>query len=311
MKGLQGRTAIVTGAGRGIGRAVAELLARDGANVVVNDLGGSLGGEGSSSAVAAEAAARITSAGGVAVPNFEDVSDFEGARRLVQAALDEFGQLDILVNNAGITRRTWLHHMTEHDWEQVYRVNLKGTFNCIRHACIPMRERGYGRIVNISSTAGVIRGGAVGGRRVAYGATKGGIYGLTNLAYPELGAAGVTVNTVLPGGSRTRMSEAAISEHDEAMAGGDALTQALEGMIADLELTPPEDLAPLVTYLCTEQAGYVTGHVFFGLGNSYGWCKPMEVTRRISKERRWTVEELIDLMPRTLAADVAEKNGES
>ena len=94
-----------------------------------------------------------------------------------------------------------------------------------------------------------------------------------------------------------------------AMAEGDALTQALEGMIADLELTPPEDLAPLVTYLCTEQAGYVTGHVFFGLGNSYGWCKPMEVTRRISKERRWTVEELIDLMPRTLAADVAE-NGE-
>ena len=311
MKGLQEKTAIVTGAGRGIGRAVAELLAREQANVVVNDLGGSLGGDGESSSVATEAAARITSSGGVAVPNFEDVSDFEGARRLIQAALDQFGRLDILVNNAGVTRRTWLHLMTEHDWEQVYRVNLKGTFNCVRHACIPMRERGYGRIVNISSTAGVIRGGAVGGRRVAYGATKGGIYGLTNLAYPELGAAGITVNTVLPGGSRTRMSEAAISEHEAAMAEGDSLTQTLEGMIADLQLTPPEDLAPLVTYLCTEQAGYITGHVFYGLGNSYGWCRPMEVTRRISKERRWTVEELAELMPRTLGAGLAEQSDES
>lgn len=311
MKGLQEKTAIVTGAGRGIGRAVAELLAREQANVVVNDLGGSLGGDGESSSVATEAAARITSSGGVAVPNFEDVSDFEGARRLIQAALDQFGRLDILVNNAGVTRRTWLHLMTEHDWEQVYRVNLKGTFNCVRHACIPMRERGYGRIVNISSTAGVIRGGAVGGRRVAYGATKGGIYGLTNLAYPELGAAGITVNTVLPGGSQTRMSEAAISEHEAAMAEGDSLTQTLEGMIADLQLTPPEDLAPLVTYLCTEQAGYITGHVFYGLGNSYGWCRPMEVTRRISKERRWTVEELAELMPRTLGAGLAEQSDES
>ena len=311
MKGLQGKTAIVTGAGRGIGRAVAELLAREQANVVVNDLGGDLGGDGESSSVATEAAARITSSGGVAVPNFEDVSDFEGARRLIQAALDQFGGLDILVNNAGVTRRTWLHLMTEHDWEQVYRVNLKGTFNCVRHACIPMRERGYGRIVNISSTAGVIRGGAVGGRRVAYGATKGGIYGLTNLAYPELGAVGITVNTVLPGGSRTRMSEAAISEHDAAMAEGDPLTQTLEGMIADLQLTPPEDLAPLVTYLCTEQAGYINGHVFYGLGNSYGWCRPMEVTRRISKERRWTVDELAELMPRTLGAGLAEQSDES
>ena len=298
---LKGRVAIITGSGMGIGRAIANLMAREGASVVVNDLGSDVLGEGESTSVADKAVAEITANGGEAIANYEDVADFEGARRLVKSAIDAFGRLDILVNNAGISRRVWLHEMTEQDWDLVLDVNLKGTFNCIRHACVPMRHQRYGRIVNIGSPAGIIRGGGVAGRRANYGASKGGVHGLTNLICFELGIFGITVNLVLPGGAETRMSSAGRSQHKATTSAGDPMSKALEGSMTDLVVTPPEDVAPLVTYLCTEDAGYINGHMFYSIGGSCGWYRPMELSRQIFKEGRWTIDELTEMMPRTLA----------
>ena len=298
---LKGRVAIVTGSGGGIGRAIAGLMASEGAKVVINDLGGSLHGEGKSAAPADTAVEEIRAEGGTSIANYEDVSDFEGAGRMVQAALDNFGRLDILVNNAGITRHAWLHEMTEQEWDVVVNVIMKGTFNCTRHASIPMRKQGYGRIVDISSPVGVIQQkGQAGGRRINYGAAKGGVFGFMNVACTELGVAGITVNCVLPGGAATRMSSASHSTAIKETKEEDPLTKALEGALTSLKLTPPEDLAPLAVYLCTEEANYINGHVFYSYGSTYSWFKPMEVTRQICNAERWTVDGLIDVMPRTL-----------
>jgi len=298
---LKGRVSIVTGAGGGIGRAIAGLMASEGAKVVVNDLGGSLHGEGQSMSPADKAVEEINAEGGTAIANYEDVSDFDGAGRIVQSALDNFGRLDILVNNAGITRHAWLHEMSEEEWDIVIDVIMKGTFNCTRHASIPMREQGYGRIVNISSPVGVIQQkGQAGGRRINYGAAKGGVFGFMNVACTELGVSGITVNCILPGGAATRMSGASHATAKKQTKEADPLTKALEGALTSLTLTPPEDLAPLATYLCTEQADYINGHIFYSYGNTYSWFRPMEITRQITNAKRWSVEELVDAMPRTL-----------
>jgi len=154
-KRLEGRTAVVTGAGRGIGRAVAELLAAEGAAVVVNDLGAAVDGSGNSTKVADEVVDAIRARGGRAVASYDDVADFAGAERLVGTAVREFGAIDVLVNNAGILRDRMLFNMSEEEWDAVIRVHLKGTFNCTRHAAVHMRRQRRGRIVSMSSTSGV------------------------------------------------------------------------------------------------------------------------------------------------------------
>ncbi|MGH7896034.1 MAG: SDR family NAD(P)-dependent oxidoreductase, partial [Candidatus Binatia bacterium] len=199
---LKGRAAVVTGAGRGIGRAIAELLAAEGAAVVVNDLGGNVDGSGTQASVADEVVATIKAAGGTAVANHDSVSDFEAAERIIGTAVKEFGGIDILVNNAGILRDRMIFNMTEEDWDAVIAVHLKGSFNCTRHAAGHMRRHKRGRIISMSSTSGVI--GNPG--QANYGAAKDGIAALTRVVARELGKYGVTVNAVCPGAA-TRMTQ--------------------------------------------------------------------------------------------------------
>jgi NAD(P)-dependent dehydrogenase (short-subunit alcohol dehydrogenase family) len=238
---LEGRVAIVTGAGRGIGRAHALELARHGAAVVVNDFGVSLSGEGTGESPADEVVAEIEAAGGRAVANGADVADFEQAAAMVQQAVDTFGGLDILVNNAGFVRDRMLVNTSEEEWDAVVRVHLKGHFALLRHAAAYWRDEAKegrpraARVVNTSSGAGLQ--GSVG--QAAYSAAKAGIAGLTLVAAQELGRYGVTVNAIAPV-ARTRMTEGAFDTSQMAL---------------------PEDNSPLVAWLASEEAGDVTGRV--------------------------------------------------
>src|SRR2546421_12863027 len=237
---LEDRVAIVTGSGRGIGREFALCLAAEGAKVVVNDVGASLSGEATEERPAVEVCKEIEAAGGAAVPSFDSVSDFEGAGRIVQTALDAFGKVDILVNNAGIIRDKTLLKMDESDFDAVIGVHLKGTFNCSRHAAALMREQEYGRIVNITSSAG-LRGNF---GQTNYGAAKAGIMGMTFVWALELGRYGITVNAMAPAGA-TRMTA---------------------GLFERAGVTPPPEQdpslnAPLVAFLASEHAGFVNGQI--------------------------------------------------
>src|SRR4051794_12423077 len=203
-----GRVAIVTGAGRGIGRGHALELARQGARVVVNDIGASLDGEGADTGPAQAVVDEITAAGGEAVANTDDVADWAGAERLVGQAIATFGRLDALVNNAGILRDRMIVNMTEAEWDAVIRVHLKGTFAPLHHAAVHWRERAKAgeavdaRVINTSSTSGLFANPGQGN----YGAAKSGIASLTIIAAKELGRYGVTANAIAPG-ARTRMTE--------------------------------------------------------------------------------------------------------
>jgi NAD(P)-dependent dehydrogenase (short-subunit alcohol dehydrogenase family) len=237
---LEGRVAIVTGSGRGIGRELALCLAREGAAVVVNDVGVSLDGRGTEEDPAAQVCKEIEGFGGRAVPNYDSVTDFDGAGHIVQTALDSFGRLDVLVNNAGIVRDRTLVKMSEEDFDAVVGVHLKGTFNCARHAAPVMKDAGYGRIVNITSSAG-LRGNF---GQTNYGAAKAGIMGMTFIWAMELGRHGITVNAVAPAGA-TRMT-AGLYER------------------SGTEPPPEQDPAlnaPIVAYLASEQAGHVNGQI--------------------------------------------------
>ncbi|HEX5615689.1 MAG TPA: SDR family NAD(P)-dependent oxidoreductase [Acidimicrobiia bacterium] len=237
---LDGRVAIVTGAGRGIGRELALCFAREGARVVVNDVGVSLDGRGTEDDPAAQVCKEIEALGGGAAPSYDSVVDHDGAGAIVQTALDAFGGVDILVNNAGIVRDRTLVKMDEADFDAVVAVHLKGTFNCTRHAAPIMKERGYGRIVNITSSAG-LRGNF---GQTNYGAAKAGIMGMTFVWALELGRYGITVNAVAPAGA-TRMTAALFEQSGNA--------------------PPPEEdpalNAPLVAFLASEAAGHVNGQI--------------------------------------------------
>ena len=237
---LEDRVAIVTGSGRGIGREFALCLAREGAKVVVNDVGASLSGEATEERPAVEVCKEIEAAGGAAVPSFDSVSEFEGAAWIVKTAVDAFGKVDILVNNAGIIRDKTLVKMDESDFDAVIGVHLKGSFNCTRHVAPLMKDAGYGRIINITSSAG-LRGNF---GQTNYGAAKAGLMGMTFVWALELGRYGITVNAMAPAGA-TRMTANLYEK-------------------ADYEPPPTLDPAlnaPLVAYLASEAAGHVNGQV--------------------------------------------------
>jgi NAD(P)-dependent dehydrogenase (short-subunit alcohol dehydrogenase family) len=241
---LDDRVAVVTGSGRGIGRAIALCLAAEGARVVVNDIGVSLGGDGTDEDPAGQVEAEITSTGGEAVASRDRVDDFEAAGRIIGTAVDTFGKIDILVNNAGIVRDRTLVKMDEADYDAVVAVHQKGTFNTARHAAPLMKEAGYGRIVNITSSAG-LRGNF---GQTNYGAAKAAIMGMTFVWALELGRYGITVNGMAPAGA-TRMTQGL---HDE--------------------IPPDQDPAlnaPLVAFLASEQAADVNGQMFGRTGFGY------------------------------------------
>jgi len=258
----EGRIAIVTGAGRGIGREHALSLAAHGARVVVNDLGGTRDGSGASAGPAEEVVATIRSAGGEAIVNADDVSDWGGAERLVRQAVDTFGGLDVLVNNAGILRDRMLVNMTEAEWDAVIKVHLKGTFAPAHFAAAYWRDRskamGRGvdaRLINTTSISGMF--GNAG--QTNYGAAKAGIAAFTVIAARELARYGITVNAVAPG-ALTRMTEDL------------SLGQASE---ADRDAMHPRWIAPIVTWLASRESSGVTGRIFEATGRLFavaeGW----------------------------------------
>ncbi len=251
-----GRICIVTGAGRGIGREHALMLASQGAKVVVNDLGGEMDGSGRSTGPAQVVVDEIVAAGGQATANTDDISDWEGAQRLINTAVETFGGLDVLINNAGILRDRMLVNMTEEEWDAVIKVHLKGTFAPTRWAASYWRDRvkagetNDARVINTASVSGIY--GNPG--QTNYGAAKMGIGAFTIISSMELGRYGVTVNAIAPA-ALTRMTENL------------GMGQASE---ADKEMMSPHWIAPVATWLASTQSEGITGRVFEASGRVFG-----------------------------------------
>lgn len=291
----EGRVCIITGAGRGLGREYALMLAEHGAKVVVNDLGGSRDGTGSDATPAQEVVAEIEKGGGEAVANTDDISAWAGAAGLVRQAVDHFGRLDVLVNNAGILRDRMLFSMTEEEWDAVVQVHLKGTFATSRHAASYWREEAKAgrpvdaRLINTTSVSGLYAN--VG--QTNYGAAKAGIAALTQIAAQELGRYGVTANCIAPG-ALTR------------------LTDGLEGISDDIrDKFSPEWVAPVVTWLASADSADVTGQVIEASGLvlavAEGWhrgptASPVRDPDAVGPEVRRL---LAQSRPRTLFSEVS------
>ena len=286
MASLTGRTAIVTGAGRGIGRATALQLARMGAAVVVNDLGTTtVEGTGHDAGVAAAVVAEIEKAGGQAIANSASVTDFASVERMVAEAVDRFGTVDVLVNNAGMSTTAPIWEMDPDVFDRVSASHAKGTFNTIRCAAPHMRARGWGRIVNLVSRAGLV--GIPG--TAAYAAGKGAIFALTNVAARDLISSRITVNAVNPGSTGTRMVLGAV-ERARAQGRAEAVARAAR---MEAALQAPEDVAALIAALCTEEAGKLTGQVFFVGRGEIGLFRPLAVDQKASTAGGCTVESLL------------------
>jgi NAD(P)-dependent dehydrogenase (short-subunit alcohol dehydrogenase family) len=308
MPSLEGKVAIVTGAGRGIGRDHALALAEAGAKIVVNDVGASLAGEGSDSSPAQSVVNEIVAAGGEAVASYDDVSDFGAAEHMIRRAIDRFGAFDILVNNAGILRDRMLVNMSEHEWDAVIAVHLKGHFAPTRHAAAYWRERAKSgetlraRVINTSSPSGVF--GNVG--QSNYGAAKAAIAGFTLIAAQELQRYGVTVNCLAPN-ARTRMTEETFGD----------LPAPEEGEFDPLD---PANMSPLVVALCADEAQEITGQCFFVWGGSINVLRSWDAGELFAKDERWDADELLAQLrerfpegaaPQGMVAMMAKAGGQS
>ncbi len=291
MKLVEGRVVVVTGAGRGIGRAHALAFAAEGARVVVNDLGAALDGRGGEAGPAQQVVDEIRAAGGEAVANTDDVASWEGAASLVSTAVDAFGGLDVLVNNAGFLRDRMLVNLAEDEWDAVVRVHLKGHFAPLRHAAEYWRAEAKAgrtraaRVINTSSGAGLL--GSVG--QGNYSAAKAGILGLTTVAAAEFGRYGVTVNAIAPA-ARTRMTETTFD-----MAAPDDGFDAMA----------PENVSPLVVWLGSVESSGVTGRVFEVDGGRVGLADGWRHGPQRDKGARWAPVELGPVVAELLAESAA------
>ena len=283
MGALDGRVAIITGSGRGIGREHALLFAQEGAKVVINDLGGAIDGSGDDRTPAQQVVDEIKAMGGEAVANADNVAEWEGGQRLIQTALDAFGDLHILVNNAGILRDRVLVNMTEQEWDSVIHVHLKGHFIPTRFAAAYWREQTKAgntvkaNVINTSSTSGLL--GNPG--QTNYGAAKAGIAAFSVIAAMELERYGVRVNAIAPA-ARTRMTEATPGLGDIVKAPEDA---------SRFDIWDPANVSPMVAYLATENLPF-TGRVFFVQGGKVQNMTPWTMAEAIDKDDRWAVAEL-------------------
>jgi NAD(P)-dependent dehydrogenase (short-subunit alcohol dehydrogenase family) len=294
---LDGRVAIITGAGRGIGREHALLFAAEGAKVVVNDLGGAADGTGGSLSPAEEVVAEIKGMGGEAIANADNVADWEGGQRLINSAVEAFGDLDILVNNAGILRDRVLVNMTEQEWDAVVAVHLKGHFVPSRWAAAYWREQTKAGIekprnmVHTSSTSGLFSNPG----QTNYGAAKSGIATFSQIAAKELGRYGVKSNCIAPA-ARTRLTESTPGLGDLVKPPDDAGT---------FDVWDPGNISPLVAYLATADCPF-TGETFFVQGGSVKRVQSWAFGPGVDRDDRWTVTDLADAM-KDLAAQPSQQ----
>ena len=299
---LEGKSIVVTGSGRGIGREVALLAASLGAKVVVNDPGVNVDGSSQDNGPAEQTAADITARGGTAVANTDAVGTMDAGERLIKTALDAFGRLDGLVNCAGILRDRMVFNMSEEEWDDVIRVHLKGHFSTIKPASILFRQQRYGRIVNFSSISG-LQGNP---GQANYGAAKAGIAGLTRVVARDLGRYGVTCNAISPG-AQTRMTQS-VPDASRALRARATGGQPIEMPRTTSELTPqgPEQVAPMTVFLLTDPAWNINGQIFHVAGGSIQRVNtPYPAAASLFKRGgNWTMEELTQLVPQQLMSGV-------
>ena len=290
---LQDKVAIVTGSGRGIGRGVAMLMAKEGAKVVVVDPGVNVDGSGFDQSIAEQVASEIREAGGTAVASTESVTSMTGGEQIVQTAVDNFGKLDIVVTVAGILRDRMIFNMTEEEWDDVIAVHLKGTFTVVKHACILFRQQRSGRIITFSSTTGLYGNSG----QANYGAAKDGIAGFTRVVARDMGRYGATANAISPSAA-TRMTVSVPDEARELRA-----ARGITGGSISLR-GEPDDIAPMVTWLASDEAAHVNGHVFHVTEGLVTLLNEPEPVKTIQKDGKWTVEELIRVVPVTLGYEL-------
>jgi len=284
MKTFQNKVAVITGAGRGIGREIALLLAEGGARVVVNDLGSSAGGEGSDRSVSEQVAGEIRSRGGEAVSSTDSVASWEGGRRVVQAALDQFGRIDILINNAGILRDRMFFKMSEEEWDSVLDVHLKGTVSCTRAAVPHMREQKGGRLIHFSSTAGLI--GNFG--QANYGAAKMAIAGFSRNLAIEMQKYGVTSNCIAPFAWTRLIATIPTDTEDQ------------KKRVEKIMKMTAADVAPLAGFLASDAGANVTGQIFGVRGKEIYLFSQPRIVRSIHHADGWSVEGLSSMLEETM-----------
>jgi len=281
---LKDKVAVVTGGARGIGREMALLMGRHGARVVVNDYGGGADGAGTSRMPADDVVNEIKAAGGQAVANYESVATMAGGRSIIQTALDHFGGVDILVNNAGILRDRMIFNMTEEEWDSVIDTHLKGSFAVTRAAVPHMREKKWGRLINMTSTSGLV--GNIG--QANYAAAKLGIVGFTKVVALDMARYNVTANCISPF-AWTRMIGTIPTE-----------TEAQKARVEKIKKMGPEHIAPVAVFLASEAAKEVTGQVFGVRGKEIMLFSHMRPVRSVHHDLGWTPERLADMFPGTL-----------
>jgi NAD(P)-dependent dehydrogenase (short-subunit alcohol dehydrogenase family) len=281
---LKDKVAVVTGAARGIGREIAMLMARLGARVVVNDYGGTESGQSGGQAPADEVVAEIRKAGGQAVGSYDSVASMAGGQRIVQAAIDTFGRIDVVVNNAGILRDRMIFNMTEEEWDAVINTHLKGTFAVTRAAAPFMREQRSGRVINMTSTSGLV--GNVG--QANYAAAKLGIVGLTKVTALDMARYNVTANCISPF-AWTRMIGTIPAE-----------TETQKARVEKIKKLSPAHIAPVAAFLASDAAKDVTGQVFGVRGKEIMLFSHERPIMRVHHDDGWTVERLAEMFPGTL-----------
>ena len=291
---LKDKVAIVTGAGRGVGKGIDQQLAEEGAKVVVVDLGVNVDGTGANQSVAEQVQNEIKEAGGIAVACAESVATMSGGENIIQTAIDSFGKLDIVITCAGILRDRMVFNMSEEEWDDVIAVHLKGTFTIVKNACILFRQQRSGRVITFSSTSGLYGNSG----QANYGAAKDGIAGFTRVVARDMGRYGVTANAISPSAS-TRMTTS-VPEEARTLRASRGITTGTSTTLRG----EPEDIAPFVTWLASDESSHVNGHVFHVTAGLVSLLNEPDPIKTIHKEGRWTLEELAQVFPATLGLEL-------